>query len=123
MVLNFDPPRNGRPRPHDSLCEHLHVITGDRASTLPDLGVVDQRLLPFAGCQRIGEDVCGCASRGGWLQVDAKESARRVSSAEANDTRQGQRVGTRSVGVPERFTSRPGIDTKRVRSVRATRGR
>ncbi len=64
--------------------------------------------------------VCGCADREVTLQVTSTPRARRFESARVNGSRHGQWLGARKVGVPERFTSRPGSETKRLRMVRAT---
>ena len=67
--------------------------------------------------------LCGRADLGTTVQVTATASARRFESARVNGSCHGRSFDARNVGVPERLTSRPGRDTKRVRMVRATAGR
>ena len=70
-----------------------------------------QRLMPSSAVRR-PRDACATAGTGGRLRKRAR--ARRKGSA------QGHSSGVRSVGTPERLTSRPGTEKNRVRTVRAT---
>ena len=56
----------------------------------------------------------------GGVQPAAGCSARSAVSAVVNEVAHGQWVGMRSVGCPERLTSRAGMASSRVRTVRAT---
>ena len=64
--------------------------------------------------------VRGAPVRGCNCQPVAGSSPRRALSAVVNDVAHGQLVGIRSVGRPDRLTSRPGMASSRVRNVRAT---